>query len=564
MSTLALARPQAACRLCNSTVDQKRFGREWLWGLGQWLVRCGTCAGAYLDPDLTEDSLARFYAVDYRRLYTAEAAHRYDAQFLADIRVREVGAWRAARLAGSIPEGGAVLEIGSGYGGFLGQLHAARPDIQLTAVEPDAVHCAAALDSAPVHFADRLEELTGPFDLIALFHTVEHLADPQAALMQLRSFLAPGGRIALEVPDAAAPWSGWQDVHAAHLSYFTGPSLDRLCTRSGLAPLASRAPLPDTLWRELAPASPSSPAPAPASEIAELDRHIAQYVGRPRDRIKRYLKTIAVAVLGPERVGARQRRRSGPAIDRALGNNRVRLFGLPVDALTMDEVLARAEWAMRDRMPLRHTDLNVAKLVGSQDEPALRDDIFSSDLVTADGMGIYLAAKLLGTPLPERLAGIDIMEQLLARCAEHGFRPYILGARADILEAGIVRLKQRHSALDFAGWHHGYFPAAEETALVERIAAARPDCLFVAMPSPAKEAFLVRHQDRLKMPFAMGVGGSIDVIAGLRWRAPLWMQRAGLEWVARMVQEPRRLGPRYLTTNTRFAWLLLRKLVGGR
>lgn len=236
---------------------------------------------------------------------------------------------------------------------------------------------------------------------------------------------------------------------------------------------------------------------------------------------------------------------------------RVALFGLAVDAISMDEALRRILATMRGRRRMCHAALNVAKLVRMRADPDLHADVRASDMVTADGMGIVLAARLTGQPLPERVTGVDLMERTLALCARHGFRPYLLGARQDVLEAAIYRLRLRHPGLVIAGYRNGYFQPDDEADIIAEINASRADCLFVGVPTPMKERFLARNRAALTPAFTMGVGGSIDVAAGLVRRAPRWMQQAGLEWIFRLTQEPRRMWRRYLVTNSRFAlWLI--------
>lgn len=239
-------------------------------------------------------------------------------------------------------------------------------------------------------------------------------------------------------------------------------------------------------------------------------------------------------------------------------------LGVPIDPLTMAETLARAEHAIRTRTPLHHVVVNVAKLVSLQHDAELRRDVLESDLINADGMGVVWGARLCGHRIPERVTGIDLMIALLERCAQDGHACYFLGARPDVLERAIANLRQRLPGLQIAGYRDGYFGADEEASVVAAIRAAGADCLFVAMPSPSKERFLRRHRNRLGTSFIMGVGGSIDVIAGVVQRAPGWMQAAGLEWFYRLVQEPRRMWRRYLGTNARYLALLLRELVRSR
>lgn len=240
---------------------------------------------------------------------------------------------------------------------------------------------------------------------------------------------------------------------------------------------------------------------------------------------------------------------------------RVSFLGVPLDALTMDQTLELAARSMRDRQPLQHVALNVAKLVNLRRDRELRDDVFGADLVGVDGMGILLGARLLGAAVPERVAGVDLMESVLALCAERGFRPYLLGARADVLEKAVENILRRHPSLVLAGFHHGYFPIADEAAIVDAIRLAGADCLFVGMPTPRKERFMARHRASLAVPFVMGVGGGLDILAGHVRRAPAGWQRMGFEWLYRTLQEPRRMWRRYLVTNATYAGILTSALL---
>jgi len=240
---------------------------------------------------------------------------------------------------------------------------------------------------------------------------------------------------------------------------------------------------------------------------------------------------------------------------------RTTLLGLPVDILSFGETLALAEEAMRSGLRRQHVALNVAKLVNARQEPELDRDIRSSDIIGIDGMGIVWALRLLGEPRAERVPGIDLFERLVGRCAAMGFRPYLLGATTEVVAAAEAELMRRHPGLVVAGRHHGYFTAADEAEICARIAASGAHCLFVAMPTPRKERFMLRNRDRLAVPFVMGVGGSFDVVAGKVQRAPGLVQRLGLEWAFRLAQEPRRLAARYAKTNAVFGWLLAREIV---
>jgi N-acetylglucosaminyldiphosphoundecaprenol N-acetyl-beta-D-mannosaminyltransferase len=236
---------------------------------------------------------------------------------------------------------------------------------------------------------------------------------------------------------------------------------------------------------------------------------------------------------------------------------RVDMIGCPVDILTMAETVELARTAMRARAGVQHVALNVAKLVNMRGDPVLSADVAQSDIVGIDGMGIVLGARMLGFSVPERVAGIDLFFNLMAVCAEEGFRPYLLGAAKSVVEKAAAELAAKRPKLSFAGVQDGYFTPKQENDVVRAIAESGADCLFIGMPTPRKERFLAAHRHALGVPFIMGVGGSFDVVAGKVNRAPSKVQAYGLEWLYRVYQEPRRMWWRYAKTNTAFAALLL-------
>jgi N-acetylglucosaminyldiphosphoundecaprenol N-acetyl-beta-D-mannosaminyltransferase len=241
---------------------------------------------------------------------------------------------------------------------------------------------------------------------------------------------------------------------------------------------------------------------------------------------------------------------------------RTEFLGVPIDALTFDETVAQAVDAMRSGRMTQHVALNVAKLIKLRHDADLRRDVIESDIVGVDGMGIVWGARALGVHVPERVPGVDLMQQLLAICAREGFRPYLFGAQPQVLETAVRQTLQRWPRIDIAGYRDGYDGARDELAAVAAIRDSGADCLFIGMPTPHKERFLHRHRFRLGVPFIMGVGGGIDVLAGHVNRAPASVQRAGLEWLYRIYQEPRRMWWRYLSTNVAFAGMLGKALVG--
>jgi N-acetylglucosaminyldiphosphoundecaprenol N-acetyl-beta-D-mannosaminyltransferase len=235
----------------------------------------------------------------------------------------------------------------------------------------------------------------------------------------------------------------------------------------------------------------------------------------------------------------------------------VELFGLQVDALTMDETVEVVRRMVADGRPHQHVAVNAAKIVAADRDPTLKDIIRSCDLVNADGVSVVWASKVLGAPLPARIAGIDLFERLIEAAAVDGRSVYFVGARPEVVAKVVEVFRERHPGLLVAGYRDGYWDDDDE--VVTAIARAAPDYLFLGIPSPRKEFWLSQHVPRLGVPFAMGVGGSFDVVAGLVGRAPRQVQRMGLEWVWRLAQEPRRMWRRYLIGNAAFVGLTARE-----
>lgn len=241
---------------------------------------------------------------------------------------------------------------------------------------------------------------------------------------------------------------------------------------------------------------------------------------------------------------------------------RAQVLGCPIDRLDMDATLSEVERVIASRRFTQHVSINTAKLVTLRGDPELRSIVEGCGLISADGAGVVWASRLLKDPLPERVAGIDLMNRLLDRAEESGYSVYFLGARPEVLALALERIRARHPRLAIAGARDGYFADSEAAEVAAAIRATGADIVFVAMTSPRKEYFLGAHGEQLGAPFVMGVGGSIDVVAGVTRRAPAAWQRVGLEWLYRLLQEPRRLFRRYAVTNARFAWMLGRELLG--
>lgn len=256
---------------------------------------------------------------------------------------------------------------------------------------------------------------------------------------------------------------------------------------------------------------------------------------------------------------------AGPALARRRSllapKRRTTLLGAPIDAVTLAEAVADIDERIATGEMAQHMSLNAAKLLKRQRDEVLRDAMDQCELITADGQAVVWAGQLLGVSLPERVTGIDLMAAVVELAERRGYSIFLLGARESVSAATADVIRLRHPKIRIAGRHHGYFSQPEEAAVVANIAAAEPQILFVALETPAKELFLARNRDQLSIPFVMGVGGAFDILAGVRRRAPFWMQRTGLEWLFRLAQDPRRLMRRYFVGNTQFAWLVLRTLM---
>jgi N-acetylglucosaminyldiphosphoundecaprenol N-acetyl-beta-D-mannosaminyltransferase len=237
------------------------------------------------------------------------------------------------------------------------------------------------------------------------------------------------------------------------------------------------------------------------------------------------------------------------------------LFGLEIDALTMADVLERAKLATERRHRLLIGVVNAAKIVQMRSDARLRASLLEADMLLADGQSVIWASRILGRPLPERVAGIDLFERLLEAADRDGLAVYFLGARQNVLDKLLRAVRSRYPRLVVAGSRNGYFTEDEAAGVAAAIEQSRADMLFLGMPSPVKENFLAGYGDSMRVPLLHGVGGSFDVLAGITKRAPEAWQRHGLEWAYRLLQEPRRLWKRYVTTNTAFIFLTLRERI---
>ncbi len=237
-------------------------------------------------------------------------------------------------------------------------------------------------------------------------------------------------------------------------------------------------------------------------------------------------------------------------------STRQQFLDIPLDLLTMDQTVQRCGELIQAGQPTQHVVVNAGKIVMMQDVAGLKDIIRSCALVNADGQSVVWAGRFLGLDVPERVAGIDLMERLLELAQTKRFPVFFLGATQEVLEAFTAAVVNRFPELVIAGSRNGYFH--DEAAIARQIRESGARLLLVGISSPRKEFFLADNLQAMGPLLAVGVGGSFDIWAGKTKRAPEWMQKAGLEWLYRLLQEPRRMWKRYLVGNSRFIWLVLR------
>jgi N-acetylglucosaminyldiphosphoundecaprenol N-acetyl-beta-D-mannosaminyltransferase len=239
----------------------------------------------------------------------------------------------------------------------------------------------------------------------------------------------------------------------------------------------------------------------------------------------------------------------------------LQVLGVRFDNLTTSEAADRVEEFIRNGCPKSILARNAAIRVLEDQDPWLQGVYENSDLVTVDGMAFVYLGRILGTPFKEMTGGPALWYEILRRAALKGYRVFFLGAREDILQAAVSRLQQRYPGLQVAGCHNGYFKPENEEQVVEAIRQSRAQILMVGMSSPMKERFQEKYLHRLEVPACIGVGGAIDLFAGIFHLAPTWMRVLCLEWLYRVWQEPRRLVKRYLISNGRFLHLIARQLI---
>ncbi|MCW5701671.1 MAG: WecB/TagA/CpsF family glycosyltransferase [Bradyrhizobium sp.] len=240
------------------------------------------------------------------------------------------------------------------------------------------------------------------------------------------------------------------------------------------------------------------------------------------------------------------------------------MLGLQFDAVTIDEAVTRCLELCKQPGSNTVITANSSHLCMMRHDPELASACRAGRLILADGMSVVWALRASGQPVPERVAGVDLMAHLLAAAGKHRLRVYFLGARHEVISTLVRCSLAQYPGIEIAGFHDGYFGPNDHKRIIEEIRASKAHMLFVGMPTPFKETWVEQHREQLGVPVIVGVGGSFDVLAGFIKRAPYWVQMAGMEWFWRLMMEPRKLWKRYLTNNSEFGWLAGLEVIARR
>lgn len=233
---------------------------------------------------------------------------------------------------------------------------------------------------------------------------------------------------------------------------------------------------------------------------------------------------------------------------------------LPIDNLSFEETLDLIDNVIEANNSVTLTDVNAGKIIQIREDSVLKNYVLQSDVIQADGQSLIWASKILGSPLKERVAGIDLIPEIMKIASKKDRKVYFLGAKHEVVREVVMKFKDLYGENIIAGYRDGYFDHNHSLEIANEIVSTNASILFVGMTSPLQEKFLFENHEILKsLNFKMGVGGSFDVIAGKVKRAPLWMQKNGLEWFYRFLQEPKRMWKRYLIGNTKFIFLVMKE-----
>lgn len=235
----------------------------------------------------------------------------------------------------------------------------------------------------------------------------------------------------------------------------------------------------------------------------------------------------------------------------------IKIFNIKTHVLYKREFLDIIASNLKEGKQIVQNGVNAASIIGLKNNRELIQAYNNSDLINIDGMSMVWALRFLGYSVPERVACPDLANDVLKLAEKENYSIFLFGAKEANLSQSIKNLKNSFPKLNIAGHRNGYFQASEEPGIVEMINNSNPDILLLGMPSPQKEFFVEKYKDQLRVKYFFGVGGFFDILSGKIKRAPVWMQKSGLEWFYRFIQEPRRMWSRYIIGNIKFIILVL-------
>ena len=238
---------------------------------------------------------------------------------------------------------------------------------------------------------------------------------------------------------------------------------------------------------------------------------------------------------------------------------KIDVMGLKFDSMTMDEALSRAEALLRGEKAAYGVTPNAEIAYEALHDGQLREMLNGADLMLPDGAGVVLASKLLRTPVKQKVAGVDFAAGLLGILERNGQSLYLLGGKTGIGELAAQKMLEAHPQLRIAGIADGYFQ--DEAPVIAKINASGADALFVCLGAPKQERFMVQHRQELHVHLMAGLGGSLDAFAGTVQRAPAWMIRLNLEWLYRLIREPKRF--RRMLRLPKYLWAVMLKRIRG-
>ena len=240
-------------------------------------------------------------------------------------------------------------------------------------------------------------------------------------------------------------------------------------------------------------------------------------------------------------------------------NNRINILNTTIDVLNMEETISLVEKYVKTKTPLHLMGVNADKINELNENSLMKTIVNNCGVINADGASVVLASKFLNKPLPERVAGIDLMQELVKLSERKKYSIYLLGAKRDVVEKTAEVLNTKYKKLNIVGIHDGYFKENNWPEISDELKQKKPDFVFVGITSPMKEYLIEYLQNDGNNSVFMGVGGSFDVISGNIPRAPKWMQKANLEWLFRVYKEPKRLFKRYFIGNWKIIKLVIKE-----